>query len=101
MKMKKGSSFSHNASFAAFSSFTYVMTVTVFRAGLKLILNVQQYEYIYELTESAGVRVLVHERSQMPFPEQEGINIGTNTWAELAVREVKHTTHYITCVLQL
>jgi len=43
------------------------------RYGLSLTFNVDQDEYIGELAESAGLRVVVHDQKRMPFPEDEGM----------------------------
>ncbi|KAH7703635.1 Protein UNC-8 [Aphelenchoides avenae] len=41
--------------------------------GLRLLLNVDQADYM-PTTESAGVRVVVHEQDQEPFPDTFGYN---------------------------
>lgn len=54
-----------------------------------MVLNVQQYDYVYHLTESSGVRVVVHDRNVMPFPDRLGINVATNSLVDIAVTEVR------------
>ena len=43
--------------------------------GLKIVFNIEQSEYIADLTQTAGVRVLIHDQKRSPFPEEEGIDI--------------------------
>lgn len=43
--------------------------------GLILTLFIDQSEYIKQLAESAGVRVIVHDPTEMPFPENSGITV--------------------------
>ncbi|CAB3999173.1 amiloride-sensitive sodium channel subunit alpha-like, partial [Paramuricea clavata] len=43
--------------------------------GLVLQLAIEEDEYLGELTEEAGVRVLLHEPGAMPFPFEEGFSI--------------------------
>ena len=40
-----------------------------------MIFFLEQSEYASELTEVAGVRVLVHSQEKMPFPEDEGLSV--------------------------
>ena len=40
--------------------------------GLKISLNVEQEEYLSQLSQAAGVKVVVHPQGQMPFPNEEG-----------------------------
>ena len=44
---------------------------TIF-VGLKLDLKIEQEEYIPELSQAAGVKVVVHQQGQFPFPNEEG-----------------------------
>lgn len=66
---------------------TILRTLCIFE-GLKLMLNIQQYQYVSYLTESSGARVVVHDRDVMPFPEQYGLNVAPNSLVEIAVRQV-------------
>lgn len=43
--------------------------------GLSLIFNIMQDEYISDFTEGAGIRVVVHDQREMPFPENNGIAV--------------------------
>jgi hypothetical protein len=43
--------------------------------GLSLIFNIMQDEYIPNFTEGAGIRVVIHDQNDMPFPEYDGIAV--------------------------
>ncbi|XP_071960594.1 acid-sensing ion channel 1A-like [Antedon mediterranea] len=43
--------------------------------GLTLEMNIQQSEYIADIRPAAGLRILVHDQHEMPFPEDKGINV--------------------------
>ncbi|KAI0240785.1 hypothetical protein LSAT2_008410 [Lamellibrachia satsuma] len=53
--------------------------------GLSLKLFVEQFEYLESLSDAAGVRLVVHNQTSMPFPEDDGISIspGTKTFVGL------------------
>ncbi len=57
--------------------------------GLKVIFNVQQDEYIPELTEKAGVRVLVHDQERTAFLEEDGIDIPVGFSTAIGIRMVR------------
>lgn len=57
------------------------------------MLNVEQYEYVDQLTESSGIKVLVHDPDTMPFPEDGGITVAPNTITRLAVKKVSYVKH--------
>ncbi|XP_070580901.1 amiloride-sensitive sodium channel subunit alpha-like [Ptychodera flava] len=56
--------------------------------GLSLKLYVEQSEYVRSVTESAGVRVLVHPQSIMPFPEDNGFSISPGRESSVGLRKV-------------
>ncbi len=51
-------------------------------AGLSMELFVEQHEYMAMLTDAAGIRLMIHNQSVMPFPEDLGLSIrpGTKTF---------------------
>ncbi|XP_064620615.1 amiloride-sensitive sodium channel subunit alpha-like [Lineus longissimus] len=57
------------------------------RAGLTLVLNVEQYEYVKSLTPEAGVRVVVHQPKEMPFPEDEGFVVSPGFATMVGLRQ--------------
>lgn len=56
--------------------------------GLKLILNIDQSEYLPHLTDAAGVRVVVHPQERMPFPQDEGVVAAPATLTSIGIRQV-------------
>ena len=51
-------------------------------------LFVEQYEYVKSLSDAAGVRLVVHNQTSMPFPEDDGINISPGTKTFVGLRRV-------------
>ena len=56
--------------------------------GLRLALDIGQYEYIPKIGEAAGVVVVVHPGNQMPFPEDEGMLVLPGKGTGIAVKAV-------------
>ena len=44
-------------------------------AGLSIVFNTDQDAYAGDLTQGAGIRVIVHSQSEMPFPEDQSIAV--------------------------
>lgn len=57
------------------------------RFGLQLTLDIDQDQYFN--TETAGVVVMVHDPSTMPFPEDDAISIAPGQAAFIGVKMVK------------
>jgi len=38
-------------------------------------MDIEQHEYIDQLTQNAGIAVLISVRGQMPFPYEEGLSL--------------------------
>ncbi|XP_030062678.1 degenerin deg-1 [Microcaecilia unicolor] len=64
------------------------ITKAGFMYGLHLELFIQQIEYIRDMTHSAGIRLLIHDQSQMPFPEDEGVNIPPGAETDIGMMKV-------------
>ena len=47
-----------------------------------------QAQYVTDLTEGAGIRLIVHGRSSFPFPEVFGINVSPGKLTALSVLRV-------------
>ena len=47
--------------------------------GLSVVFNTDQDEYVGDLTEGAGIRVVVHNQTDMPFPEDWSIAVTPGT----------------------
>ena len=55
--------------------------------GLSLKLCVQQFKYI-PVSHAAGVRLVVHDQTSMPFPEDDGVSSAPRTKTFVGVRRV-------------
>ncbi|CAG5133397.1 unnamed protein product [Candidula unifasciata] len=59
--------------------------------GLRLELFLDQENYVPYLATEAGIRVLVHRKGTMPFPEDEGISIMPGRSTSIGIRQVSFT----------
>ncbi|ESO09386.1 hypothetical protein HELRODRAFT_168367 [Helobdella robusta] len=55
------------------------------RYGLSILFYLAQDEYVGQLAQSAGLRVVVHDPKRMPFPEDEGILVAANSLTHIGV----------------
>ena len=67
-------------------------------SGLSVMLFINQQEYIGSLSQSAGIRFLVHRRDHFPFLEEEGQNAGPGTLSAVkltlvSLHESLHCSH--------
>ncbi|XP_052769455.1 acid-sensing ion channel 4-B-like isoform X2 [Mya arenaria] len=82
-------------------------------SGLRLTLNVEQYEYMAGPHDAAGLKILLHDPMEMPFVHELGQAVPTGTHAffgvkfmsidnlpsphgDCATKELRHTTYYTT-----
>ena len=49
---------------------------------------VEQGEYIEDLADAAGLRVLVHNQTETPFPEDEGLSVSPGRLTSIALHRV-------------
>ncbi|KAH9513271.1 hypothetical protein Btru_034517 [Bulinus truncatus] len=56
--------------------------------GLIIEMDIQQYDYL-PLTQSAGVKVLLHPDTEAPFPEDGGLVVGPGFVTSIAARRVE------------
>jgi Amiloride-sensitive sodium channel len=60
-------------------------------AGLRMSLNVQQHDYSpLSSCDTAGVRIVALDQNLMPFPEDEGITVGTGMLTTVGLSKVKY-----------
>ena len=52
-------------------------------------LMVEQLNYLTSVSDSAGVRLVVHDQRSMPFPEDDGISIGPGTKTFVGFKRVR------------
>ncbi|RUS89854.1 hypothetical protein EGW08_002384 [Elysia chlorotica] len=57
--------------------------------GLKMSLFVDQKQYVANLATEAGVRVLIHKRGSMPFPEENGITVMPGRSTSIGIKQLK------------
>jgi len=53
-----------------------------------MTVNVQQYEYVTQAGDTAGIVVGILPQNQMPFPEDDGIMVSPGHATSIAVVEV-------------
>ncbi|XP_052768020.1 acid-sensing ion channel 5-like [Mya arenaria] len=90
-----------------------IMTSSGVDAGLRLTLNVEQYEYMAGPHDAAGLKILLHDSREMPFVHELGQAVPTGTHAffgvkfmsidnlpdphgDCAEKALRHTTYYTT-----
>ncbi|XP_040180394.1 amiloride-sensitive sodium channel subunit gamma-2-like [Rana temporaria] len=64
------------------------ITKAGFMYGLHLELFIQQIEYVRDMTHAAGIRLLIHDQTQMPFPEDEGVNVPPGAETDIGMMKV-------------
>ena len=57
--------------------------------GLRLVFNIQQYDYYGLVTKKAGLKVLIHDPETPPMVDQLGFAVGPGTSTFAAVRKEK------------
>ena len=58
-------------------------------AGLTLTLNIQQYEYVTQAGDTAGIVAVILPQNQMPFPEDHGILISPGHATSIGIVQVR------------
>jgi hypothetical protein len=56
---------------------------------LQLIININQAEYLPGISESAGARLVIHNRLRMPFPQDEGIVLNPGVLTSIGISQVR------------
>ena len=52
-------------------------------------MNVQQDEYIGDLTKDAGIRVHIENIGKVPFPYEKGFSVGPGSATSVGIRKVR------------
>ena len=62
------------------------------KRGLQLVLNIEQYEYMKGPNNAVGLKLLLHNQSDVPLVQDFGINIpaGMHTFVALSVSKVSY-----------
>lgn len=58
------------------------------------MLYIELHEYIYDRTESAGLKIVIHDQHSVPFPEEKGYLVATGHLTNIGLRKVGSTSHY-------
>jgi len=53
-----------------------------------MIVNIDQKDYIPNIGDTSGIRVVVHPQRQMSFPEDDGVTISPGYFSSIAIRKV-------------
>ena len=58
--------------------------------GLRLLLNIEQYEYMVGPNEAAGIKMLLHDPNEAPLVEELGMAVapGSHAFAAILMLEV-------------
>ena len=67
--------------------FSFFLIYCVFE-GLTMQLAVRQFDYAPVASLSAGIRLIVHDRESMPFPENTGIYLSPGYNTGVSVEQV-------------
>ena len=59
-----------------------------------MVLNIDQDDYLPEVGDTAGIRLVIHPPNRMPFPEDEGITVNPGEATYIGVRQVKDSKWY-------
>ncbi|ELU13552.1 hypothetical protein CAPTEDRAFT_146895 [Capitella teleta] len=57
--------------------------------GLHMIINIDQDDYVKEVGDTAGIRMVAHPQTRMPFPEDEGITVSPGHSTSIGLRQVQ------------
>lgn len=53
-------------------------------------MNVEQNEYLGDLTRDAGIRVQIEDKRKVPFPYEKGFSVGPGSATSVGIRKVSH-----------
>lgn len=52
-----------------------------------MLVNIGQIDYIANIGDTSGIRVIVHPQKIMPFPEDEGITVSPGHFTSISIRK--------------
>lgn len=58
--------------------------------GLSLILYMDKEEYLKQISEGYGARVLVHDKDTYPYPLEEGFFVPSSSETQIGLRMVRY-----------
>lgn len=59
-------------------------------SGLTLEIDIEQDQYISQLSQESGVRVAIGGQGEMPFPYEQGINASPGYSTAIQLRKVRY-----------
>ena len=59
-------------------------------AGLTLDIFIEQHEYIPTVSDSAGLRIIIHDQNEMPFPDDRGYNLSPGMKTSIGMDKVRY-----------
>lgn len=62
--------------------------IAFLHTGLKLHVNIEQYEYVSKLTDEAGARVFIGTQNEMSFPYYTGLSAASGYTTGIMLRKV-------------
>jgi len=68
-------------------------------AGLSVVFNTDQDRYVGDLTDGAGIRVVVHNQTDMPFPDVDSVAVSPGTLTYIGASLVSQLSRRLTNVL--
>jgi len=54
-----------------------------------MTLDIEQYEYLRQTGDTAGIVVVIRPQNQMPFPEDDGIIVSPGHATSIALTQVR------------
>ena len=57
-------------------------------AAFKLELYIEQDDYVPGIADGAGVRLVIHNQTDMPLPDEQGINLQPGTKTSIGLTRV-------------
>ncbi|PFX34954.1 Acid-sensing ion channel 2 [Stylophora pistillata] len=91
-----GNCYSFNKGVDKNGTYTPLMTSAQTGLGLTLEINIEQDEYISQLSQEAGVRVFLGGQEEMPFPREQGISVAPGYSTAIQLRKACK----ISCLVQ-
>ena len=56
--------------------------------GLAMDFYIEQDEFDPLIRNYAGIKVVLHNPNELPFPEDEGVLVGPGEWNSISIRKV-------------
>jgi hypothetical protein len=55
-----------------------------------MIIDIDQFDYLSGSDDTAGIKLVIHNRLRLPFPEDEGLMVGPGRTASIGMQKVIH-----------